>query len=86
MFQGAARFDCSVLIDYLIDGLPEDDLFVRMGFDQEIAADSPVDSHIPPKRKAMQLDVKALVELNALLAHAPWKINGQHVKVCGRPS
>ena len=93
--MAAARFDCSYLIRSVLELLPEDDPFARpvrllphssficgssstattmRGEDSSAAAMS------KQRQRNMLLDVKALISLNALLAHAPWKINAHTSK------
>ena len=93
--MAAARFDCSYLIRSVLELLPEDDPFARpvrllphssficgssstattmRGEDSSTAAMS------KQRQRNMLLDVKALISLNTLLAHAPWKINAHTIK------
>ncbi|XP_075252815.1 uncharacterized protein LOC142344775 isoform X3 [Convolutriloba macropyga] len=94
--MAAARFDCSYLIRSLSETLPEDDPFVQLGLAPPATQGEGTGSGngtgvdggnsfsgvtIPPsKQRSMIMDVKALVHLNALLAHCPWKITAQTIK------
>ena len=88
------------MIRSLSETLPEDDPFVQLGLAPPATQGEGTGSGngtgvdggnsfsgvtIPPsKQRSMIMDVKALVHLNALLAHCPWKITAQTIKVaCG---